>query len=69
MHKILHVGYYWSTLFKDAHKHVSKCKICQTVAGRQRKPTLPLESINIEQPFEQWGLNIIGEIVPHFQNT
>ena len=24
-HKILRVGYYWSTLFKDAHAHVRKC--------------------------------------------
>ena len=24
-HKILRVGYYWPTLFKDAHAHVRKC--------------------------------------------
>jgi len=29
------------------------------------KPSLPLQPVNIEQPFEQWGLDIIGEIVPH----
>ena len=26
---------------------------------------MALQPVNIEQPFEQWGLDIIGEIVPH----
>jgi len=26
---------------------------------------LPLQPVTIEQPFDQWGLDIIGEIVPH----
>eukprot|EP00253_Pinus_taeda_P025357 PITA_25357 len=64
-HKILRAGYYWPTLFKDSHNYVRKCQVCQTVAGRQKKPSLPLQPVNIEQPFDQWGLDIIGEIVPH----
>ena len=28
-HKILRVGYYWPTLFKDAHAYVRKCDTCQ----------------------------------------
>lgn len=51
-HKILHAGYYWPTLFKDACDYVMKCIVCQTIAGKQRKPTLPLQPINIVQPFE-----------------
>lgn len=64
-HKILHVIYYWPTLFKDVHSYVRRCKIFQTAAGRQRKPALPLQPVNIDQPFKQWGLEIIGEIIPH----
>lgn len=64
-HKIIHAGYYWPTLFKDAHEYVRKCINCQTTSGRQSKPTFPLQPVNIEQPFEQWGLDIIGEITPH----
>jgi len=51
-HKILHVGYYWPTLFKYAHDYARKCKICQTAAGREKKPTFPLHPFNIQQPFE-----------------
>lgn len=32
--KILHVGYYWLTLFKDAHEYTRKFKTCQTTVGR-----------------------------------
>eukprot|EP00253_Pinus_taeda_P025044 PITA_25044 len=64
-HKISCVGYYWPTLFKDLHNYVRKCQVCQTTAGTQKKPSLPLQPVNIEQPFDQWGLDIIGEIIPH----
>ena len=64
-HKILHVGYYWETLFKYAHEYARKCKVCQTAVGRKRKVTFPLQPVNIQQPFEQWGLDIIGEITPN----
>eukprot|EP00253_Pinus_taeda_P029625 PITA_29625 len=64
-HKILRVGYYWPTLFKNSHSYVRKCQVYQTTIGRQKKPSLPLQPVNIEQPFSQWGLDIIGEIIPH----
>eukprot|EP00253_Pinus_taeda_P027520 PITA_27520 len=64
-HKIIHARYYWPTLFRDAHEYVRKCQNCQTSSGRQRKPAFPLQLVNIEQPFEQWGFDIIGEITPH----
>lgn len=60
----MRVGYYWPTLFKDQHSYVRKCQVCQTTAGRQKKPSFPLQLINIDQPFGQWGLDIIGDIVP-----
>ena len=34
-HNILREGYYWPTLFIDAHAHARKCKICQVNAGRE----------------------------------
>eukprot|EP00253_Pinus_taeda_P015411 PITA_15411 len=64
-HKILRAGYYWPTLFKDSHSYVRKFQVCQTTAGRQKRSSMPLQPVNIKQPFSQWGLDIIGEIVPH----
>eukprot|EP00253_Pinus_taeda_P018495 PITA_18495 len=63
-HKIIHAGYYWPTLFRDTHEYVRKCRSCQVSSGKQRKPAFPLQTVNIDQPFEQWGLDIIREITP-----
>ena len=67
-HKVLRVGYYWPTLFKDADTHVRKCQICQLNAGRERRLAFPLQPITIENPFEQWGLDVFGEINPNSSN-
>ena len=64
-HKVIKVGYYWPTLFKDAHAQVIKCDACQRSDGRQAKAARPLKPIIMSEPFEQWGINIIGEINPN----
>ena len=61
-HKVLRAGYYWPTLFKDAHAHARKCQICQVNGGRERSFAFPLHPVTIENPFEQWGLDVVGEI-------
>lgn len=61
-HKVLRRGYYWPTLFKDVHAHARKCQICLVNASRERRPTFPLHLVTIENPFEQWGLDVVGEI-------
>ena len=64
-HKVLRAGYYFPTLFKYAHVHARKYQICQVNAGRETRPAFPLQPITIENPFEQWGLDVVGEINPN----
>ena len=63
-HKTLKVGYYWPTLFKDAHAHVSKCEECQKSVGMEKRPTFTLQHVGVENPFQQWGGYVIVEIHP-----
>ena len=63
-HKILKAGYYCPTLFNNAHAHVKKCDIFQRCGGRQAKAVGQLNPVMITEPFEQWGIDIIGEIKP-----
>jgi hypothetical protein len=63
-HKILRVGYYWPTLFRDAHALCRKCIICQKTSGRLQKPVFPLKPVSVDSPFQKWGLDIIGTINP-----
>ena len=64
-HNIMRAGYYWPTLFGDAHAYVRKCTQCQKFANREARPATPLLSVAMEEPFQQWGLDVIGEIIPH----
>eukprot|EP00253_Pinus_taeda_P017897 PITA_17897 len=62
--KILRVGYYWLTLFTDVYKMVKSCHKCQIFEGRQKLQPFPLKPIEVSAPFQQWGLDFIGEIHP-----
>ena len=64
-HKFLRDGYYWPTLYKYAHAYVRKCDVFQRSGGRIAKVVGPLQTIIILEPFEQWGIDIIGEINPN----
>jgi hypothetical protein len=63
-HKILRFGYFWPTLFSDVHKFVRVYHECQMFSGRQKIPAFPLMPVQVETPFQQWGLDFIGEIHP-----
>lgn len=62
--KIMKGGYYWPSLFKDAHSWVRKCKECAIFAVKEKLAALPLQPIQVEQPFMKWGLDFIGVINP-----
>jgi hypothetical protein len=62
--KILRAGFYWPTLFADVHKKVTSFHKCQIFEGKRKLLPLPLKPISIEAPFQQWGLDFIGEIHP-----
>jgi hypothetical protein len=65
-HKILRDGYYWPTLFRDAHTYARNCKSCQMSTGREKREVVPLQLVTISRPFEKWGLDVIGEITPNY---
>jgi hypothetical protein len=67
-HKILRAGYYWPTIFSDTHRYVRACQPCQFFTDKQRLPALPLKPIIVEAPFQQWGLDFIGEFKDNSSN-
>jgi hypothetical protein len=63
-HKILRARYYWPFLFSDVCAFVKSCDKCQRFTGKQQLKSLPLRLIVVNGPFQQWGLDFIGEINP-----
>jgi len=58
--KIIQAKYYYTTMFKEAFVKAQNYQECQRFIGKKRKPALPLEPIQAEEPFQQWGLDFIG---------
>jgi hypothetical protein len=64
-HKILRAGYYWPTLFRDAHAYARKCKYFQVSTSREKRLAIPLQLVTISIHIKQWGIDVIGEITPN----
>ena len=50
--KVLRVGYYWLTLFRDSYAYARKCQDCQTTAEKVKKPAFPLQPVLVERWFQ-----------------
>ena len=62
--KILKVGYYWPVLFADVCTFVRASDQCQRFIGKEQIKSFPLRPVTVNGPFQQWGLDFIGEINP-----
>ena len=62
--KILRVGYYWTPLFLDVFAKVRACMECQKFSSKDKLLPLPLNPISVSSPFQQRGLDFIGDINP-----
>jgi len=63
-YKVLHQGYYWPALFKDAEKYVQGCDSCQRMGRPTAADQIPLQAQVQIEPFEKWGLDFVGPISP-----
>eukprot|EP00253_Pinus_taeda_P012016 PITA_12016 len=57
--KILHVGYFWPSMFKDCIIAVRKCHNCQIFDRKMPAAPAPLHPIIAVGPFAKWGIDFI----------
>jgi hypothetical protein len=63
-HKILKMGYYWPSIFKDAKKYVKACHSFQRIGQPNHRDEMPLNPQVVLEPFDRWALDFIGPINP-----
>ena len=66
--KVLQSGFYWPTLFKDAHKYVSSCHQCQKIGNISRKHEMPMNYILVCDIFNVWGIDFMGPFPKSYGN-
>lgn len=63
-HKILSLGHYWPSIFKDMKKYVRICDSCQCMGQPTISNEIPLQPQVHLEPFEKWALDFIGPMNP-----
>ena len=66
--KVLQSGFYWPTLFKDAHHFVSTYEKFQRIGSISKQDESPLQPILEVELFDIWGMNFMGPFPSSFSN-
>ncbi|KAI3769069.1 hypothetical protein L6452_00165 [Arctium lappa] len=65
--KVLQSGFYWTTLFKDAHSFAQRCNECQRSGSISQRNEMPLNGILEVELFDVWGIDFMGPFPPSNQ--
>ena len=58
--KVLQSGFYWPSLFKDAHQMCQVCDRGQRLGKLSHRHMMPLNLILVVELFDVWGINFMG---------
>lgn len=63
-YKILHLGYYWSSIFKDTREYIKRCDRFERMGKPVSTDEMTLQPQILIEPFEKWALDFFGPINP-----
>ena len=58
--KVLQSGFYWPSIFNDAHLFAKSCDRCQRTGNIGRRNEMPLKNILEVELFYVWGIDFMG---------
>ncbi|GJZ02905.1 reverse transcriptase domain-containing protein [Tanacetum coccineum] len=58
--KVFDAGFFWSTIYKDAHELVKNCDSCQRQEKISQRDEMPQNSIQVCEIFDVWGIDFMG---------
>ena len=58
--KVLQAGFFWPTIFKDAHAFVLSCDQCQRTGNISKRNEMPQQPILEVELFDVWGVDFMG---------
>ncbi|XP_010507594.1 PREDICTED: uncharacterized protein LOC104784237 [Camelina sativa] len=67
--KVLQAGFWWPTMFKDAHEFVTKSDACQREGQISKRNEMPLNFILKVEVFDCWGIDFMGPFPSSYKNN
>nr|GEY28702.1 reverse transcriptase domain-containing protein [Tanacetum cinerariifolium] len=58
--KIFDVGFFWPTIYKDAHDLVKSCDSCQRQGKISQRDEMPQNVIQVYEIFDVWAIDFMG---------
>ncbi|GJY00033.1 reverse transcriptase domain-containing protein [Tanacetum coccineum] len=58
--KVIDFGFYWPTIYRDAHDLVTWCDACQRQGKISQKDEMPRNAIQVCEIFDVWGIDFMG---------
>ncbi|GJU57306.1 reverse transcriptase domain-containing protein [Tanacetum coccineum] len=66
--KVFDAGFFWPSIYKDAHELVKNCDSCQRQGKISQRDEMPQNSIQVCEIFDVWGIDFMGPF-PIFQRA
>ncbi|KAL6345871.1 hypothetical protein AAG906_020453 [Vitis piasezkii] len=66
--RVVQSGFWWPSLFKDAHSMCKGCDRCQRLGKLTRRNMMPLNPILIVDVFDVWGIDFMGPFPISFRH-
>ncbi|KAL1194512.1 putative mitochondrial protein [Cardamine amara subsp. amara] len=66
--KDLQAGFWWPTMFRDAHVFVSRCDACQRRGEISQRHEMPQNFILEVEVFDCWGIDFMGQFPTSYKN-
>ncbi|XP_070003034.1 uncharacterized protein [Nicotiana sylvestris] len=66
--KVLEAGFFWPTVFRDAHLWVKGCDECQRTGNISCRHEMPMNPIQEVEVFDVWEIDFMGPFVSSFGN-
>ncbi|GJY13390.1 reverse transcriptase domain-containing protein [Tanacetum coccineum] len=58
--KVFDSGFYWPTIYRDAHDLVTWCDACQRQGKISQRDEMPQNVIQVYEIFDVWGIDFMG---------
>ncbi|GJV02828.1 reverse transcriptase domain-containing protein [Tanacetum coccineum] len=58
--KVFDAGFFWPTIYRDAHAMIKSCDMCQRQGKISQRDEMPQNAIQVCEIFDVWGINFMG---------